>query len=146
VVTGGWWLVAGETGDSSELLLGRFQTYQPPTTSHQNVHTDAIVVLTTVASEDEAVKLVRTLLERRLVACGTLFPGARSLYRWQSKIADEREVVVLLKTRSARLDSLQSAFNELHPYKVPELLALPVSAGLGKYLEWINGETSLALA
>jgi len=146
VVTSGWWLVAGETGDSSELLLGRFQTYQPPTTSHQNVHTDAIVVLTTVASEDEAVKLVRTLLERRLVACGTLFPGARSLYRWQSKIADEREVVVLLKTRSARLDSLQSAFNELHPYKVPELLALPVSAGLGKYLEWINGETSLALA
>ena len=108
-------------------------------------HTDAIVVLTTVASEDEAVKLVRTLLERRLVACGTLFPGARSLYRWQSKIADEREVVVLLKTRSARLDSLQSAFSELHPYKVPELLALPVSAGLGKYLEWINGETSLAL-
>jgi len=146
VVTSGWWQVAGETGDSSELLLGRFQTYQPRTTSHQNVHTDAIVVLTTVASEDEAVKLVRTLLERRLVACGTLFPGARSLYRWQSKIADEREVVVLLKTRSARLDSLQSAFNELHPYKVPELLALPVSAGLGKYLEWINGETSLALA
>ena len=108
-------------------------------------HTDAIVVLTTVASEDEAVKLVRTLLERRLIACGTLFPGARSLYRWQSKVADEREVVVFLKTRSARLDSLQSAFAELHPYKVPELLALPVSAGLGKYLEWINGETSLAL-
>jgi len=108
-------------------------------------HTDAIVVLTTVASEEEAVKLVRTLLERRLIACGTLFPGARSLYRWQSKVADEREVVILLKTRSARLDSLQNAFNELHPYKVPELLALPVSAGLGKYLEWINGETSLAL-
>lgn len=108
-------------------------------------HTDAIVVLTTVASEDEAVKLVRTLLERRLIACGTLFPGARSLYRWRSKVADEREVVVLLKTRSARLDALQNAFGELHPYKVPELLALPVSAGLGKYLEWINGETSLAL-
>src|SRR6476661_8476420 len=106
-------------------------------------HTDAIVVLTTVASDEEAVKLVRTLLERRLIACGTLFAGARSLYRWQGKIADEREVVVLLKTRSARLESLQSAFSELHPYKVPELLALPVSAGLGKYLEWINGETSL---
>ena len=134
------------TAPSCCLVDSRLTSHQPPATSHQNVHTDAIVVLTTVASEDEAVKLVRTLLERRLVACGTLFPGARSLYRWQSKIADEREVVVLLKTRSARLDSLQSAFNELHPYKVPELLALPVSAGLGKYLEWINGETSLALA
>ena len=89
-------------------------------------HTDAIIVLTTVASEDEAVRLVRTLLDRRLVACGTLLPGARSMYRWQGKVADEREVVVLLKTRSARLESLQNAFGDLHPYKVPELLALPV--------------------
>ena len=109
-------------------------------------HTDAIVVLTTVASDEEGVRLVRALLERRLIACGTLIPGARSLYRWQGKIADEREVVLLLKTRSARLETLLAAFGELHPYKVPELLALPVSAGLSKYLEWISGETSLALA
>lgn len=109
-------------------------------------HTDAVVVLTTVASEEEAVSLVRTLLERRLIACGTLYPGARSLYRWQGKLADEREVVVLLKTRSARLESLKAAFTDVHPYKVPELLALPVSAGLEKYLDWINGETTLALA
>ena len=109
-------------------------------------HTDAIVVLTTVASDEEAVKFVRTLLERRLIACGTVFPGTRSLYRWQGKIADEHEVVVMLKTRSARLDSLRTAFAELHPYKVPELLELPVAAGLDKYLEWINGETTLALA
>jgi len=91
------------------------------------------------------VKFVRTLLERRLIACGTLVPGARSLYRWQGKIADEREVVVMLKTRSARIESLRVAFAELHPYKVPELLALQVEAGLDKYLEWINGETTLAL-
>lgn len=108
-------------------------------------HTDAIVVLTTVASDEEAVKLVRTLLERRLIACGTLFPGARSLYRWQGKIADEREVIVMLKTRSARIESLKAAFDELHPYKVPELLALSVEAGTEKYLEWINAETTLAL-
>jgi len=108
-------------------------------------HTDAIVVLTTVASDEEGVRLVRTLLERRLIACGTLVPGTRSLYRWQGKVADEREVMILLKTRSARLDSLRAAFAELHPYKVPELLAVPVEAGLDKYLEWINGETSLAL-
>ena len=109
-------------------------------------HTDAIVVFTTVASDEEAVTLTRALLDRRLIACGTLFPGARSLYRWQGKIADEREVVVMLKTRSARLDTLREAFNELHPYRVPELLVLPVEAGLDKYLEWINGETTLALA
>lgn len=116
-----------------------------PSCSAPMPHTDAIVVLTTVASEEEAVTLVRALLERRLIACGTLTPGARSLYRWQDRVADEREVLVLLKTRAARLESLEAAFSELHPYKVPELLALPVSAGLPKYLEWIDGETSLAL-
>jgi periplasmic divalent cation tolerance protein len=109
------------------------------------MHTDAIVVFTTVASDEEAVTFVRTLLERRLIACGTLLPAARSLYRWQGKVADEREVVVMLKTRGARLESLRAAFAELHPYKVPELLALPVEAGTEKYLEWINAETSLAL-
>jgi periplasmic divalent cation tolerance protein len=109
-------------------------------------HTDAIVVLTTLSNEEEAVKLVRELLDRRLIACGTVTPGVRSLYRWQGKIADEREVLVLLKTRSARIEQLQSAFRELHPYKVPELLALAVDSGLEKYLEWINGETSLSLS
>ena len=109
-------------------------------------HTDAIVVLTTLASPDEAHQFVRTLLERRLIACGTMLPGARSLYRWQGTITDEQEVVVLLKTRAARLDTVRAAFVELHPYKVPELLALPVEAGLDKYLQWINSETTLALA
>ena len=105
-----------------------------------------MVVLTTFASPEEAHQFVRTLLERRLIACGTLLPGAKSLYRWQGKIAEEQEVVVLLKTRSARLETLRDAFTELHPYKVPELLALPVEAGLEQYLQWINGETTLALA
>ena len=108
-------------------------------------HTDAIVVLTTVASNDEAVQLVRSLLERRIIACGTIMPAARSLYRWEGRIADESEVVVLLKTRSARIESLEMAFAELHPYKVPELLAIPVAAGTQKYLAWISGETTLAL-
>ena len=107
---------------------------------------DAIVVLTTLATADEAVKLVQTLLERRLIACGNILPGVRSLYRWEGKVADEREVIVLMKTKAARLEALELAFGELHPYKVPELLALPVSAGLHKYLEWIDDETSLALS
>jgi periplasmic divalent cation tolerance protein len=107
--------------------------------------TDALVVLTTVANADEAATLVRALLERRLIACGTILPGVRSLYRWEGKIADESEVVVLLKTQAARVDALEVAFAELHPYKVPELLALPVQAGLAKYLDWIAGETALTL-
>ena len=109
-------------------------------------NTDALVVLTTVATPDEALTLVRTLLERRLIACGSLIPGARSLYRWDNKIADESEVLVLLKTRGACLKAIESVFTQHHPYKVPELLALPVTAGAEKYLGWLDKETSLALA
>jgi len=105
---------------------------------------DATVVLTTLASEDEAVALVRALLDRRLVACGTILPAARSLYRWEGQLADEKEAVVLLKTGTGRLAELEAVFAELHPYKVPELLALPVAAGLEKYLGWIARETAPA--
>lgn len=108
-------------------------------------HTDAIVVLTTVANPVEAEMLITGLLERRLIACGTMLPGARSLYRWEGRIADESETVVLLKTRSAVLHALESAFAELHPYKVPELLALSATSGLERYVAWINAETSLSL-
>jgi periplasmic divalent cation tolerance protein len=102
--------------------------------------TDAVVVLTTLASEDEAAPFVRALLDERLVACGSILPGARSLYRWEGKVADESEVVVLLKTERARLAALEEAFGRLHPYRVPELLALPVLHGLSRYLGWIAAE------
>jgi periplasmic divalent cation tolerance protein len=74
-----------------------------------------------------------------------MLPGARSLYRWNGAITDEVETVLLLKTRSAILHAIEQAFNELHPYKVPELLALPASAGLDRYVAWIAAETSLSL-
>jgi periplasmic divalent cation tolerance protein len=108
-------------------------------------HTDAVVVLTTVTTPNEAETLIKGLLDRRLIACGTMLPGARSLYRWEGRIADEQETVLLLKTRSAALHALEQAFADLHPYKVPELLALSASSGLEKYVAWINAETSLSL-
>ena len=108
-------------------------------------HTDAVVVLTTISNEEEAVTLIKALLDRRLVACGTVQSGARSIYRWEGKIADEQEAVIMLKTRSGCVEGLRRAFAELHPYKVPELLAIPVTGGLERYLGWINSETSLTL-
>jgi periplasmic divalent cation tolerance protein len=106
---------------------------------------DAVVILTTLGSEEDAATFIQSLLERRLIACGTIFPNVRSIYRWENRVADEREVVVLLKTRSACLDALHRSFEELHPYKLPELLVLPVAAGLPKYLGWIADETGLAI-
>ncbi len=103
---------------------------------------DAVVVLTTVGSSAAAATLVRALLEQRLIACGTILPGARSLYRWENRIADEAEVVVLLKTHRARLAAIEAAFAELHPYTLPELLALDVAYGLERYLGWIERETA----
>ncbi len=103
---------------------------------------DAVVVLTTLATSQSAVTLVRALLERRLIACGTLVPGARSLYRWEDRVADESEVVVLLKTRKQRVAEIEQAFAELHPYTLPELLVIGVDRGLDRYLAWIAAETT----
>ncbi len=104
--------------------------------------TGIALVLTTVSTEAEAAALVKALLDRRLVACGTILPQGRSLYRWEGKLADEPESVILLKTSAARVSELRAAFEALHPYKVPELLVFPVSDGLERYLSWIADETA----
>lgn len=100
----------------------------------------ALVVLTTLGSETEARELVRALLESRCIACGTLLPGARSLFHWAGSLKEEAEVVVLLKTAVSKWEALVAAIHKLHPYEVPELLALPVDRGLDRYLSWLTSE------
>ncbi len=100
-----------------------------------------ITALTTAPSAEAAKRLVRTLVERRVIACGTVLPGAISIYRWQGAVAEEEEVVVLLKTTAARWAELAATLPGLHPYEVPELLALPVADGHPPYLEWVRAET-----
>ena len=102
---------------------------------------DAVVVMTTVASSDEAIALVRTLPTGASSHCGTLFPGARSLYV-ERKVADEQEVVVMLR-RAARIAALESAFAEVHPYKF-RALSRSGDAGLGS-TSMDQRETTLAL-
>ena len=103
---------------------------------------DYVVVLTTLDSAAEARRLVRRLVDQRLVACGTVLPGATSVYRWRGEVTEEDEVVVLLKTMRSRWDALRAAVAEHHPYEVPELLALPVGAGLERYLAWVAEEVA----
>jgi len=101
-----------------------------------------VVALTTLGTRAQARRLVTRLVDDRLIACGTILPGAISVYRWQGKVTAEQEVVVLLKTPKACWQALRAAVEAHHPYEVPELLALPVWAGLDRYLEWVTSETS----
>src|SRR5947199_10115407 len=99
----------------------------------------ALVVLTTLANDADARALVTALVAARLVACGTLLPGARSIYRWEGQVKEEAEVVVLLKTDASNWEALCSAVREWHPCQVPELLALPAGRGLERSLPWPTG-------
>ena len=99
--------------------------------------TEYLLVLTTFATEDDAARAVRTLVEERLAACGNILP-ARSIYRWENKVEDQKEVVVLLKTRKQDWTALMSRLHELHPYEVPECLAFRVAAGAPKYMAWLD--------
>ena len=100
--------------------------------------TEALIVFTTFASEADAVRVVHTLVEERLIACGNLLPGARSLYRWKGEVKDEREVVVLMKTRKQDWAALMSRLSELHPYETPECVAVRIAAGAPKYMAWLE--------
>jgi len=100
--------------------------------------TDMLLVFTTFANEEDATRVVRALVEERLVACGNLFPGARSIFRWQGAISDEREVVVLMKTRKQDWAALLSRLHELHPYDTPECVAVRMAAVAPKYMAWLE--------
>lgn len=101
-----------------------------------------LVVLTTLGSPDDARKLVRSLVEAKLVACGNIVPGVVSVYRWEGAVQEEPEVLVVLKTTTARWDGLQEAVRQRHPYQVPELLALPAAHVAESYLAWLLQETA----
>jgi periplasmic divalent cation tolerance protein len=104
--------------------------------------TEAIVVLVTTPTPDRAAELARALVEERLAACGNVVPGVRSIYRWEGKVQDDAEALLVLKTTRARFEALRERVLALHPYAVPEVLALPVADGSAPYLAWIAAETA----
>ena len=100
--------------------------------------TEMLLVLTTFANSDDAARVVRTLVEERLIACGNLLPGVRSLYRWEGNVADQPEVMVLMKTRKQDWTALISRLHELHPYQTPECIAVRIAAGAPLYMAWLE--------
>jgi periplasmic divalent cation tolerance protein len=101
----------------------------------------ALLVLTNVADIASARLLARALVEQRLAACVNMLPAVQSVYRWNGAVEEAAEVTLLVKTTAARYPELERAIRLLHPYDLPELIALPISAGLPPYLAWISQET-----
>lgn len=99
-----------------------------------------MVVLTTLPDEKSAEELIRHLLEEKLAACATMI-RARSLYWWEEKISDDQEILVLIKTRTGIYQAIEDRIKQLHPYQVPEIIALPAVAGNKAYFDWIKEVT-----
>lgn len=104
--------------------------------------TDYIVVLITASGEEEAARIAGDIVGSKLAACVNIVRGVRSIYRWQGKVEDETEVMMVVKTRKALLDNLMKRVRELHSYSVPEVIALPVLEGSPDYLKWLEEETA----
>ena len=103
--------------------------------------TEYIIVLVTAASEEEAASIGQTIVGERLAACVNIIRSVRSIYRWQGRIEDQQEVLMILKTRKVLFERLQERVKELHSYSVPEIIALPILEGSKQYLNWLGQET-----
>ncbi|MBI5847080.1 MAG: divalent-cation tolerance protein CutA [Nitrospirae bacterium] len=104
--------------------------------------TDFVIVLITAPNEDDAAKMANDLVASRLAACVNIIRNIRSIYRWQGKIEDEAEVLMLVKTKQEFFRDLEKRVKEIHPYTVPEIIALPVIGGSDEYLQWLGQETT----
>jgi periplasmic divalent cation tolerance protein len=102
---------------------------------------DYCVILVTAPSEDVAAEIAKTVVEERLAACANIVRGVRSIYRWQGKVEDEAEVLMVIKTRHELFEQLAGRVRRLHPYSVPEVIALPIVEGLADYTRWIGEVT-----
>ena len=101
----------------------------------------ALIVITNVPDRDLALRLAHTLIDRKLAACVNILAACTSVYRWKDKLESATEVPMLIKTRAAIYDQVEAAIKELHPYELPEIIAVPVERGLPRYLEWVAAET-----
>jgi periplasmic divalent cation tolerance protein len=103
-----------------------------------------IIVFMTASNEDEAAKIARALVEARIAGCVNIINNVRSIYRWQGKIEDEKEVFMVAKTRQELFQTLMKKVKELHSYTVPEVIAIPIVEGSADYLQWLEEVTGSA--
>lgn len=97
----------------------------------------AVVALSTVGSAEDAERIARALVDRRLAACVSVVPGLVSVYRWKGNVERDEERLLVIKTRGEKVDALRDALVSLHPYELPELVVVAVEGGHAPYLAWI---------
>ncbi len=102
---------------------------------------DYLLVSITAGSSEEGERIARTLVQERLAACVNVIPAITSIYRWQGEVHRDNEVLLIAKSRSELFESLAARVKELHSYEVPEIIALPITAGSEAYLNWIDEST-----
>lgn len=103
---------------------------------------DCLLVITTLPDADSAHRLATALVEQRLAACVNILAPCRSVYRWQGRIEDSAEVPLLIKTTDARYAALEAAIRAVHPYELPEIVAVGIDRGSPEYLAWVAAETA----
>lgn len=97
------------------------------------------LVLTTFGNAEDAARVIRTLVEEKVAACGTILPEARSIYQWEGQIEDSLEAAVLLKTADSRVTELEARLAELHPYSTPEIVTISPENVSTRYAAWVEG-------
>lgn len=102
---------------------------------------ESIVIISNVPNIETAQALAQELVGKKLAACVNILPGVQSVYRWQGKVEQAQEISLFIKTRRACYAAVETAIGALHPYELPEIIALPIIGGLPKYLEWLVQQT-----
>ena len=97
----------------------------------------SLLVLCACPDRETAIRIAHQAVERRLAACANLLPGLKSIYRWKGRVESAEEVLLLLKTTDDRYAELETAVAELHPYELPEVIAVRIENGLSAYLDWV---------
>ena len=100
-----------------------------------------LIILCTCPDQTTAERIAEAVVSERLAACVNIAPGLTSIYRWEGQIQRETELLLLIKTRQAVYPQLEARIRELHPYQVPEIIALPIQTGSATYLNWIADNT-----
>ena len=102
---------------------------------------ETLLVVTNCPDEESANAIALAVVEARLAACVNILPRVQSIYRWQGNVESATEIPLLIKSTAANYPALEQAIAGLHPYEVPEIIALPITQGLPAYLNWVAAET-----